>query len=93
MEAGLISLLDTIADKDGVKGVLLADDMGLCLGARGIAKPDSAAFIAAIASTSQELNNQGEPDANAQYPTITVEYEESKVVIRNEGAFTVAIFM
>ncbi|KAI9005842.1 protein HBXIP [Phycomyces nitens] len=92
MDAELMATLDSIANKDGVKGVLLADDTGLCLGARGIAKPAASAFVASIANTALELSERGETEDKSQYPTIHLEYEHHKLIIRNEGAFTLAIF-
>ncbi|KAI9274351.1 hypothetical protein BDA99DRAFT_497244 [Phascolomyces articulosus] len=94
MDQELNSTLDQIASKEDVKGVLLADEMGLCLGARGIAKSDAAANAAAIARTARELALPSLEDQDkSQYPTITLAFEHSKVVIRNEGSFTLAIFM
>ncbi|CAO3634228.1 unnamed protein product [Mucor hiemalis] len=91
MEAELISTLDNLASKEGVKGVLVADEKGLCLGVRGIAKRETAAFITAIANTARNLENTQED--KVECPTINVEYENNQVVIRNEGTFTLAIFM
>ncbi|KAI7903079.1 uncharacterized protein BX663DRAFT_509487 [Cokeromyces recurvatus] len=91
MESELITTLDNIANREGVKGVLVADERGFCLGARGLAKPESAAFITSIANTARNLDNIQED--KAECPTINIEYENSQVIIRNEGTFTLAIFM
>ncbi|GAA5808372.1 hypothetical protein MFLAVUS_001763 [Mucor flavus] len=90
MESELISTLDNLANKEGVKGVLVADEKGLCLGVRGIAKPESSAFITSIANTARNLENTQD---KVECPTINVEYENNQVVIRNEGTFTLAIYM
>ncbi|KAG2233674.1 hypothetical protein BDF21DRAFT_457831 [Thamnidium elegans] len=90
MESELISTLDNLANKEGVKGVLVADEKGLCLGVRGIAKPESSAFITSIANTARNLENTRD---KVECPTINVEYENNQVVIRNEGTFTLAIYM
>ncbi|KAI8979208.1 hepatitis B virus X-interacting protein [Mycotypha africana] len=94
MESELIATLNNIASKSGVKGVLLTDDKGFCLGARGIAKPDSAALISSIAHTAIKLNHTQEQDSTTttKYPTINLEYDNYQIVIRNEGSFTLAIF-
>ncbi|KAG2196350.1 uncharacterized protein EV154DRAFT_524916 [Mucor mucedo] len=91
MESELISTLDNLANKEGVKGVLVADEKGLCLGVRGIAKPETAAFITSLANTARHLEHTHED--KVECPTMNVEYENNQIVIRNEGTFTLAIFM
>ncbi|KAI9478444.1 MAG: hypothetical protein EXX96DRAFT_248395 [Benjaminiella poitrasii] len=91
MDSELISTLNNIASKEGIKGVLVADERGLCLGVRGVAKPELAAFIASIANTARNLDNTQEDKAECH--TINIEYENNQIVIRNEGTFTLAIFM
>ncbi|KAI7872991.1 hypothetical protein BDF14DRAFT_1750859 [Spinellus fusiger] len=91
MDAELMATLDSIAMREGVQGVLLADEMGLCLGVRGIAKPTAAAFIVSTANAAFELSNKVERD-RAHCPTIHIEYEHHKLMIRNEGTFTLAIY-
>ncbi|KAI8083326.1 uncharacterized protein B0P05DRAFT_536922 [Gilbertella persicaria] len=91
METELINTLDSISNKEGVRGVLVADEKGLCLGVRGIAQSESAAFITSIANAARHLDMAQED--KVECPTINLEYENNKVVIRNEGTFTLAIFM
>ncbi|KAL1932391.1 hypothetical protein VTP01DRAFT_9447 [Rhizomucor pusillus] len=94
METDLNNTLDSISSREGVKGVVLADENGLCIGTRGIGKSEAAAFVSSIAITARDLlEPAAEAQGRSQYPTITVQYEHSKVIIRNEGAFTLAIFM
>ncbi|CEP08061.1 hypothetical protein [Parasitella parasitica] len=73
MESELIATLDSLANKEGVKGVLVADEKGFCLGVRGIAKPGTAAFITSIANTARNLDNIQED--KAECPTINIEFE------------------
>ncbi|KAG1448708.1 hypothetical protein G6F46_010868 [Rhizopus delemar] len=91
MDSELISTLDALYNKEGVKGVLVADEKGFCLGVRGIASPESSAFITAVANAANNLGESSED--KAECPTVNIEFENSQVVIRNEGAFTLAIFM
>ncbi|KAI8086122.1 uncharacterized protein BX664DRAFT_334962 [Halteromyces radiatus] len=93
MEAELNTTLDNIASKEGVKGVLISDTMGLCLGVRGIAIPENAPFITSLATASRSLQDQDESDKKENYPTVTVEYDNMKVVIRDHGGFALAVFM
>ncbi|KAJ8655367.1 hypothetical protein O0I10_008859 [Lichtheimia ornata] len=95
METQLMTVLDDIANREGVQGVLIADEKGLCLGTRGVAKSETAAFAASIARTARELLPPGTTELNdrTDYPTINIDYKNHKVVIRNEGSFTLAIFM
>ncbi|CAG8458704.1 13588_t:CDS:2 [Ambispora leptoticha] len=60
MEDKIETVLDELNKAEGVKGVLVADKHGLCLGTRGIAKPSSAGFVAAVASNARELYQHDE---------------------------------
>ncbi|KAF9897038.1 hypothetical protein BX616_006305, partial [Lobosporangium transversale] len=60
-------------ESEGVIGVLIADEHGLCLGVRGIAKASSAGFIASIAAHAKELTEL-RTGGNEDTPTISVEY-------------------
>ncbi|KAI8346179.1 hypothetical protein BD560DRAFT_411374 [Blakeslea trispora] len=91
MEEELIATLDNLSAKEGVKGVLVADEKGLCLGVRGIARSESAAFITSIANSARHLDKTQED--KLECPTIHLQYENNQVVVRNEGTFTLAIFM
>ncbi|KAI8330978.1 hypothetical protein BC941DRAFT_439443 [Chlamydoabsidia padenii] len=93
METELDTTLDNIAAKEGVKGVLVADTLGLCLGARGVALPESAPFITSLANASRSLQDQDESDPKERMPNITVDYGNTKVVIRNHGSFALAVYM
>ncbi|CAO3597425.1 unnamed protein product [Absidia cylindrospora] len=93
METELETTLDNIAGKEGVKGVLVADTLGLCLGVRGVAIPENAPFITSLATASRSLQDQNDTDSKAHYPTVTVDYDNMKVVIRNHGGFALAVFM
>ncbi|CAG8433831.1 9594_t:CDS:2 [Ambispora gerdemannii] len=60
MEDKIETVIDELNKAEGVKGVLVADKHGLCLGARGIANPSSAGFVAAVASNARELYQHDE---------------------------------
>nr|CAG8454483.1 101_t:CDS:2 [Entrophospora candida] len=49
MESSIVSVLDSLINTDGVKGVLVTDKHGLCLGVRGIANSVCSGFISSIA--------------------------------------------
>ncbi|KAF8925635.1 hypothetical protein EDD21DRAFT_448672 [Dissophora ornata] len=75
METGINNILTKLTDSPGVVGVLIADEHGLCLGARGIAKASSAGFIASIAAHSRELTElKSNNDSKEDTPTISVDY-------------------
>ncbi|KAF9130378.1 hypothetical protein BGW39_003127 [Mortierella sp. 14UC] len=75
METGINNILNKLTDSEGVLGVLIADEHGLCLGARGIAKASSAGFIASIAAHAKELTElKGDAISKDDTPTISVEY-------------------
>ncbi|CAO3612390.1 unnamed protein product [Cunninghamella blakesleeana] len=93
MDTNFSNTLHSIANKEGVKGVLIADEMGLCLGVRGIAKPENAPFITSIANASRSLQEQHALENKAEYPTVTVDYDNMKIAIKPGGSFTVAIFL
>ncbi|CAO3702120.1 unnamed protein product [Rhizopus stolonifer] len=69
MELELISTLDALYSKEGIKGVLIADEKGFCLGA----SPNSAAFITAAANAADHLG--GSSEDKSECPTINLEYE------------------
>ncbi|KAG0163692.1 hypothetical protein DFQ28_003169 [Apophysomyces sp. BC1034] len=58
-----------------------------------MARPEAAAFVTSIANTAWQLSDNVEVEDKSQYPTIHVEYENTKVVIRREGSFTLTMFM
>ncbi|CAG8726616.1 13507_t:CDS:2, partial [Racocetra persica] len=62
---------------EGVKGVLVADAHGLCIGARGTANPNCAGFVTAIATHAKALND----DSNSQAPTTKIEADNSWVYL------------
>ncbi|KAG0195980.1 hypothetical protein BGX28_000292, partial [Mortierella sp. GBA30] len=75
METGINNVLNKLTESEGVLGVLIADEHGLCLGARGVAKASSAGFIASIAAHAKELTElKGGSDPKADTPTVSVEY-------------------
>ncbi|ORY94160.1 hypothetical protein BCR43DRAFT_495973 [Syncephalastrum racemosum] len=91
MDERLTATLDSIANTEGVKGVLLADANGLCLGTRGMAKAEGAAYISSIVKHARALA-PADIQERSQYPTVQLDYENTKVILRNEGSFTLAIF-
>ncbi|CAG8509011.1 2178_t:CDS:2 [Funneliformis mosseae] len=73
MESAVLSFLDSLIGSEGVKGALIADEHGLCLGVKGIANSNSAGFISAIATYAKSLHD----DPNVQVPTIKIETDKS----------------
>ncbi|CAG8493579.1 9788_t:CDS:2 [Funneliformis caledonium] len=63
MESAVLSFLDSLIGSEGVKGALIADEHGLCLGG----------FISAIATYAKSLHD----DPNVQVPTIKIETDKS----------------
>ncbi|KAI7827183.1 hypothetical protein BC939DRAFT_445995 [Gamsiella multidivaricata] len=93
METGINNILSKLTESEGVIGVLIADEHGLCLGARGIAKASSAGFIASIAAHARELTELKAPsDLKEDTPTISVDYGNSTILIRSEGNHTLAVW-
>ncbi|KAF9970678.1 hypothetical protein BGZ73_006573 [Actinomortierella ambigua] len=66
------------SETEGVAGVLIADEHGLCLGARGTAKASSAGFVSSIAAHAKELlqakRGDGSGDVPVDPPTVSVEF-------------------
>ncbi|CAB4399903.1 hypothetical protein RhiirA5_351673 [Rhizophagus irregularis] len=88
MESAVVSVLDSLIKSEEVKGVLIADEHGLCLGAKGIVNPNSAGFISAIATHAKSLHD----DPNIQAPIIKIETEKLTILIQNNGNYTLAVF-
>lgn len=55
METAFIQSLEEIALQEGVKGVLVSDAEGLCMGARGSLRPFSAGTMTSIASKALKI--------------------------------------
>ncbi|KAL1919910.1 uncharacterized protein VTP21DRAFT_1842 [Calcarisporiella thermophila] len=95
MEDALDTVLDRIASKDDVQGVLVSDEQGLCISTRGSANPSAAPFISAIASYAKELHSRsvaGGANDSKSSPTISVEAEGMRVLIRSQGNYTLAVY-
>ncbi|KAI1318592.1 Ragulator complex protein lamtor5 [Mortierella claussenii] len=93
METGINNILNKLTESEGVIGVLIADEHGLCLGARGVAKASSAGFIASIAAHAKELTElRAGADSKEDTPTISVDYGNSTILIRSEGNHTLAVW-
>ncbi|KAI9596104.1 hypothetical protein BDF19DRAFT_422112 [Syncephalis fuscata] len=76
MDTSLQNLLDSIMQEEGVKGVLVTDEQGLCLATRGIASVEAASFIAAISDRAAELSRatiDTNDSSNNTQPTIRIE--------------------
>ncbi|CAG8570229.1 13352_t:CDS:2 [Dentiscutata heterogama] len=73
MESAIDTVLESLIKTEGVKGVLVADAHGLCIGARGIANPNCAGFVTAIATHAKALSD----DPNSQAPTTKIEADNS----------------
>ncbi|ORX61990.1 hypothetical protein DM01DRAFT_1069999 [Hesseltinella vesiculosa] len=92
MDTELSNTLDTIANEEGVQGVLVVDKAGLCLGVRGNASKFFAPFVASIASSAVNIQ-QMDDESKIEYPTITVEFNDKKIVVRPQETCTVAVFV
>ncbi|CAG8547126.1 16675_t:CDS:10 [Acaulospora morrowiae] len=89
MEDGISSVLESLIKSDGVKGVLIADEHGLCLGARGTAKNHCSGIITAIATHAKTLQD----DPASKSPIIKIEVDNSTILIINDdGNRTLAVF-
>ncbi|KAI8053737.1 hypothetical protein BDF22DRAFT_742708 [Syncephalis plumigaleata] len=79
MDTNLQGLLDSIMREEGVKGVLVTDNQGLCLATRGTAPLGASGFVAAVADRALELSStitttaESGQDLDQQSPTICIE--------------------
>ncbi|KAK9708249.1 hypothetical protein K7432_009764 [Basidiobolus ranarum] len=90
METNLETILNNVMNKEGVKGVLLADQNGLCLASKGIAPPSASGFISSIANRAQDLMLTQENDAPAI--SVSIESQEHTIIVRKENEMTLAIY-
>nr|XP_018916143.1 PREDICTED: uncharacterized protein LOC109043403 [Bemisia tabaci] len=86
MENSLEAAAQHILTHGDVTGCLFADKHGLCLCAAGDAKPESSGLISAIAHHVRRL----EPKSNP--PTILLENDTQKCIIKQDTKITTAIF-
>ncbi|CAG8618641.1 8617_t:CDS:2 [Paraglomus occultum] len=70
MESAIDSVLEGLSKADNVKGVLVADGNGLCIGARGIANPSLSGYVVAVAEQAKDL-----ADVSSELPVVKIESE------------------
>ncbi|KAK3590728.1 hypothetical protein CHS0354_030962 [Potamilus streckersoni] len=87
MERPLEKHLDETFKIPGVSGVLCADENGLCLGAKGVAKKEAAGHITSIALSAAKLI----PNSNTN-PVICIEGETGSVLIKKEENIVMAVY-
>ncbi|KAJ9076886.1 hypothetical protein DSO57_1009359 [Entomophthora muscae] len=76
--------------QDDVKGILVADETGLCLTATGIAPASASGYIAAISHHAKELSEFHHKEH--EVPTTIIQQNTMKIFVRMEGSFTIAIY-
>lgn len=86
MERGLHKFLDDMSQVASVKGCLLADEQGLCLGARGWISPQSSGVITALAQQAELL----EP-GSMNHPVVILENDTRQCYIHGNGKIVTAI--
>ncbi|XP_050071664.1 uncharacterized protein LOC126559537 [Anopheles maculipalpis] len=79
MEHQVDNLLDKIMDVPGNIGCLLANNQGLCLGAKGTASEQSAGIIVAISDLASKL------DPASGSPVISLESNDKICMIHKHG--------
>ncbi|KAI8831268.1 hypothetical protein BC829DRAFT_409782 [Chytridium lagenaria] len=91
MEETLDDVLDGISQSEGVKGVLLTDAEGLCLGARGKAQPSTAGSITSISNRAHRIAQES-GRGDLEEATVSIETDTGRIVVRQEHGTTIAIF-
>lgn len=90
MEAELEKTIQSIYDKDpSISGLVITDDMGLCLATRGSVPEEAAGLVASIASNSESL---GLAESNDHSPVVQIEAERMNIIIKRTDRVTIGIF-
>ncbi|XP_069101401.1 ragulator complex protein LAMTOR5 homolog [Argopecten irradians] len=86
MEKTLEKSMEETFRVPGVAGVLCADEHGLCLSSKGIAKKETAGQLASLARQAQQLH-----PVNPS-PVIAIEADGGTVLIKSESDITMAVY-
>ncbi|KDR17865.1 ragulator complex protein LAMTOR5-like [Zootermopsis nevadensis] len=86
MERSIIKCLDNISEVASVRGCLLADEQGLCLGVRGGISPQSSGVITALSQQAGLL----EPHST-KHPVVILENDFRQCYIHGNGKVVTAI--
>eukprot|EP01099_Mayorella_cantabrigiensis_P008728 TRINITY_DN82_c0_g1_i1.p1 TRINITY_DN82_c0_g1~~TRINITY_DN82_c0_g1_i1.p1 ORF type:complete len:105 (-),score=32.73 TRINITY_DN82_c0_g1_i1:66-344(-) len=78
-----------IAAQPGVKGVLCADSLGLCIKESGFAASRSSGFVTAISTLAQKL---ADSDSIYVNPIVTIETDKTTVLIQQHDGIVTAIY-
>uniref|UniRef100_A0AAG5CVP0 Late endosomal/lysosomal adaptor and MAPK and MTOR activator 5 n=1 Tax=Anopheles atroparvus TaxID=41427 RepID=A0AAG5CVP0_ANOAO len=79
MEQQVDAILEKVMEVPGNVGCILANNQGLCLGAKGNASENSAGIIVAISDLASKL------DPNCNAPVISLESNDKICMIHKEG--------
>ncbi|XP_065075824.1 ragulator complex protein LAMTOR5 homolog [Ochlerotatus camptorhynchus] len=79
MEEQVDQILDKVMATPGNLGCLLANNQGLCIGARGNASEKSAGIIVAISEQASQL------DPNCNAPVVSMEVGDKLCIIHKNG--------
>ncbi|KAJ9076885.1 hypothetical protein DSO57_1009359 [Entomophthora muscae] len=90
MDLAFETYVQELMSQDDVKGILVADETGLCLTATGIAPASASGYIAAISHHAKELSEFHHKEH--EVPTTIIQQNTMKIFVRMEGSFTIAIY-
>ncbi|XP_012222986.1 ragulator complex protein LAMTOR5 [Linepithema humile] len=86
MEQNLEQILDDVHNVDNVEGCILADNNGLCLGAKGYASSDSAGLITAVMDLVVKL------EPKSEIPIVSLQNDNRQCIIHRKEAVVAAIY-
>ncbi|XP_044736367.1 uncharacterized protein LOC123298433 [Chrysoperla carnea] len=92
MEKKLDKVMDDILSHEGVTGCLFADQLGLCLGAKGNVSTAASGLIVVLAEIAGHLESNQSNSTNSRQPVISLESDNKKCLIQRNGNITGVIF-
>ncbi|KAG4098718.1 hypothetical protein H8356DRAFT_1038954 [Neocallimastix lanati (nom. inval.)] len=85
MENQFENTIQKYSSMEDVKGILVTDNNGLCLGSKGAIKSNTAAYVSSLISRATEIS------LDSSKPAISIETDNSNFLISSENDITVAL--
>ncbi|ORX75989.1 hypothetical protein BCR32DRAFT_284675 [Anaeromyces robustus] len=85
MENQFENTIQKYSSMENVKGILVTDNNGLCLGSKGNIKSNSAAYVSSL------INRATEISLDSSKPIISIDTDNTNFLISSENDITVAL--
>ncbi|KAI9298488.1 hypothetical protein K502DRAFT_346074 [Neoconidiobolus thromboides FSU 785] len=90
MDSEIDKMIEECLADESVNGILITDDNGLCLLARGTASSSASGYLASIGRRVKEIGEFHNKEN--ENPSICLQLKNSKVFIKNHRSYTIAMY-